>query len=115
MHELHRYRANQLDIAAVTHFFVQEIEDAVDGPENERREIAALRFRIDLSLLDALSNLGQQACMRNASPAERIDIPPAEKRFLHGVLPEIVRQIAKIEAGQEAALLSEAQHALTIL
>lgn len=110
MHELHRYRSDQLDIAAVTHFFVQAIEDAVDGPRKERRKIAALVCRIDLSLLDALSDLGQQINLRNASAAEQTQYSSAMKRFLNALLPEIVRQIARIEAGQEVNVLSRDQH-----
>lgn len=110
MRELHRYRSNQLGMAAVAHFFVQAIEDAVNGPKNERRKIAALVFRIDLSLLDALSNLGQQINLRNASADEQTQYSSAMKRFLHGLLPEIVRQIARIEGGQKVNVLSQDQH-----
>jgi hypothetical protein len=105
MHELHRYRSDRLSIAEVSHFFVQAIEDAVDGPRKERREIAALVFRIELSLLDALSDLGQQINLRTASAAEQTQYSSAVKRFLHALLPEIVRQIARIEGGQEANCL----------
>ena len=109
MHELNRYRSNQLGMAAVANFFVQAIEDAVDGPKNERRKIAALVFRIDLSLLDALSNLGQQINLGNASAAEQTQYSSAMKRFLNALLPEIVRQIARTEAGQEVDVLSRDQ------
>lgn len=110
MHELNRYRSDQLDIAAVAHFFLQAIEDAVDGPKNKRRKIAALVCRIDLSLLDALSNLGQQINFQNASAFEQTQYSSAITRFLHALLPEFVRQITRIEAGQEVDVLSRDQH-----
>jgi len=109
MHQLHRYRSNQLGIAAVARFFLQALEGAVDGPKKERRKIAALVFRIDLSLLDALSNLSQQLNLRNASAAEQTQYSSAMKRFLNALLPEIVRQIARTEAGQEVDVLSRDQ------
>lgn len=110
MHELHRYRSGQLGVAAVSHFFVQAIEDAVGGPKRQRKKIAALVFRIDLSLLDALDNLAQQAEFLNTSAAEQIQNSIAVRRFLQSLLPEIVRQIAKIEAGQEVNVLSKDEH-----
>jgi hypothetical protein len=109
MHELHRYRSDQLGVAAVSHFFVQAIEEAVDGPKEQRKKIAALVFRIDLCLLDALDDLGQHADL-NASAAEQIQYSSAVERFLHTLLPEVVRQIARIEVGQEVNVLSKDQH-----
>jgi hypothetical protein len=112
MHELHRYRSDQLGVAAVSYFFVQAIEDAVGGPKKQRRKIAALVFRIDLFLLEALDDLVHQADLLNLPAAEQIQNSSAVKRFLQSLLPEIVRQIAKIEAGQEVNVLSKDQHPL---
>lgn len=111
MHQLYRYRSNQLGIAAVARFFVHAIEGAVDGPKTEQRKIAALVFHIDLALLDALSDLSQQLNLKNASAAEQTQYSSEIKRFLNALLPEIVRQIAKTEAGQEVDVLSGGQHA----
>jgi hypothetical protein len=109
MHALHRYRSDQLGVAAVSRFFVQAIEEAVGGAKEQRKKIAVLVFRIDLCLLDALDDLGQRADL-DASATGQIRYSSAVERFLHTLLPEVVRQIARIEVGQEVDVLSKDQH-----
>lgn len=113
MHALHRYRADQLGAVAVSHFFVQALEDAVEGNREQRRKHAAFLFRIDMCLLDALDNLGQQPDP-GASTAGQIDCAPAVRRLLHTLLPDVVRQVARIEVRQEANVLS-GEHYLKVI
>lgn len=100
MHELQRHRSGERGIADAARSFIQAIEHAVDAPKGDRRKIAASVFRLDVLLLDRLDEFQQQSGQRDVSPAI------GQAASVRALLPELVRQIARIEAGQCVAVLS---------
>lgn len=96
MDELQRYRALAQPAELVARSFVRAIEAAVVAPPADRRRVAAARFRIDAALLDRL--------------AAQVDSPraldEAELRWMRNVLPELVRQVARVDAGIDTGMLA---------
>lgn len=93
MTELRRHRAMGGPLAPTVRRFLQAIEDSADAPEGARRRAAAIAYRIDPALLDALHGAGMGG------------MPPAELSRIKAALPDIVRQVARIAAGLPVATL----------
>lgn len=93
MTELQRYRARGGTLALLVQRFLLAIEDRADAADGARRHAAAIAYRIDLALLDALHGLSTGI------------LPPAELPHIQAALPDIVRQVARIEAGLPVAML----------
>jgi gamma-glutamylcyclotransferase (GGCT)/AIG2-like uncharacterized protein YtfP len=104
MHELQRYRSGKVGIAEAAHSFVQAIEDTVDVPKGERRRVAALVYRLDLQILDKLDGLRQHS-ERRTDPLNADGDSSIAQRTVQKILPEVIRQIARIEAGYTVAVL----------
>jgi hypothetical protein len=104
MHELQRYRSGKVGIAEAAHSFVQAIEDTVDVPKGERRRTAASVYRLDLQLLDKLDSLRRHSEHRTDPLNAEADSSIAQ-RTVQKILPEVIRQIARIEAGYTVPVL----------
>jgi len=96
MAELQRLRAGSGTPALAARRFAQAIDASVNAPGAARRPAAASRYRIGPCVFAALD--GAAACP--CAPAAR---------QLKAVLPEIVRQVARVEAGMTVATLTLAR------
>ncbi|MNM21836.1 hypothetical protein D3C81_322020 [compost metagenome] len=96
MTELQRLRARGgplLETAQTARRFVQAIDASVEAAGGARRCAAARRYRIDVTVLDMLEGIASAA------------LPASEAQRIKAMLPEIVRQVARVEAGQAVAML----------
>lgn len=106
MHALQRHRSGERGIAEVAGAFLQAIENAVNAPGEDRRRIASSVFRLDALLLDRLDELQRQPERRDGPLLIGRSASVETGRFVQALLPEVVRHIARIEAGQCVAVLS---------
>lgn len=108
MRQLHRYRAQSISSSSTARFFVTAIKKAVAVPSQRCRKLAAAAYCIDTFILFKLDELGTRAEISDETDLRKVRLTAAEQRWLNNVFPEIVRQVAMVEAKLPVHVLSYA-------
>ena len=108
MRQLHRYRAQSISSSSTARFFVTAIEEAVAVPSQRCQKMAAAAYCIDTFILFKLDELGTRAEISDETDLRKVRLTAAEQRWLNNVFPEVVRQVAMVEARLPVHILSYA-------